>query len=106
MNSQPFSTNQSVPLASVLSTEQLKIRPSRAPALAEENEALLELARALANAPRAILQRLVDAALRLCHADSAGVSIQESENGQPIFRWHALAGALSSHFRGNNPETF
>jgi signal transduction histidine kinase/ActR/RegA family two-component response regulator len=74
--------------------------------LQAENDALLDLARTLANAPQTILQRLVETALRLCDADSAGISIQESENGQEIFRWHALTGQLASHLGETMPRHF
>lgn len=89
----------SVPLESVLCTEELKRRPSRRPDYQAENQALLALAQELTNSPGSILQRLVDIALELCRAHSAGISLLE-EDGPPgglspegdHFRWHAVAG--------------
>ena len=95
-----------VPLEAIVLTEQLGLRNSRAPDIEGEKDALLELARLLANEPRTILQRLAQIALRLCDADSAGISIQESENGQAIFRWHAVAGQLGAHLGGTTPRYF
>jgi signal transduction histidine kinase len=106
MNSQLPRTGQNVPLEAVVSTEQLWLRATRSPDLQAENAALLDLARTLANAPQTILQRLVETALRLCDADSAGISIQESEKGQEIFRWHALTGQLASHLGETTPRHF
>ena len=63
-----------------------------------EIHALHALLQALKNAPRNVLQRLVETALALCRAHSAGISLLES--GPPghlspsgdLFRWHAVAG--------------
>ena len=89
----------SVPLESVLCTEELKRRPSRPPNYRAENQALLALAQELTNSPGSVLQKLVDIALELCRGHSAGISLLE-EAGLPgglsprgdHFRWHAVAG--------------
>ncbi|MDC0747487.1 hybrid sensor histidine kinase/response regulator [Polyangium mundeleinium] len=73
--------------------EELARRPSRQPDHAAENRALVELAEALTGPPEAILPKLVELALSLCQADSAGVSLLETEGDEEVFRWHALAGA-------------
>jgi len=92
-------TGASVPLESVLCTEELKRRPSRQPNYQAENRALLALAQELTNSPGSVLQKLVDIALELCSGHSAGISLLE-EDGPPgglnpegdHFRWHAIAG--------------
>jgi signal transduction histidine kinase len=94
-----YATGDSVPLESVLCTEELKRRPSRPPDYQAENRALLALAQELTNSPGSVLQRLVDIALELCRGHSAGISLLE-EDGPPgglspagnHFRWHAVAG--------------
>ena len=97
----PLSTltgGTSVPLESVLCTEQLERRPSRPPDYQAENQALLALVQELKNSPGSVLQRLVDTALELCRGHSAGISLLEE--GPPghlsprgdHFRWHAVAG--------------
>jgi signal transduction histidine kinase/ActR/RegA family two-component response regulator len=93
-----------MPLEALVSTEQLQLRETRSPDLQAENLALRELARALANSPHTILQRLVDTVLRLCAADSAGISILESRNGQEVIRCHAVAGPLASQLGNTTPR--
>ncbi|HEX2198032.1 MAG TPA: GAF domain-containing protein [Burkholderiales bacterium] len=58
-----------------------------------EAGAMAQLKRALAGSPRATLQKLVEVALELCAAQSAGVSLLEQAEGRRFFRWHAVAGA-------------
>src|SRR5206468_1077205 len=84
-------------LDDVLRTEELRRRPSRPPEHAAENRAMNALAEAMARAPRAILQQLVDTALDLCRADSAGISILETDGGREVFRWHATAGKFADN---------
>jgi len=99
MDTLKSTTGASVPLESVLCTEELKRRPSRPPDYQAENKALLALAQELTNSPGSVLQRLVDIALELCRGHSAGISLLE-EDGPPgglspggtHFRWHAVAG--------------
>jgi signal transduction histidine kinase len=88
-----------VPLEAVVSTHELAVRSSRAPDFEAENQALLLLARQLTNSPDDVLQGLVDTALALCRAHSAGLSLLENEGPagdlSPTgarFRWHAVAG--------------
>lgn len=60
-------------------------------------EALQRLSRALLEDPATILQELVQAAVELCGADSAGISVEtEGRNNQELFHWVAMAGAYSS----------
>jgi PAS domain S-box-containing protein len=86
-----------VSLDSVLCTDQLERRPSRPADLESEIRALLGLVEELRNAPRKVLQKLVDAALELCRAHSSGISLLEGA-GRDLspkgdhFRWHAVAG--------------
>jgi signal transduction histidine kinase len=99
MDASQHVTGASVPLESVLCTEELKRRPSRPPNYQGENRALLALAQELTTSPGSVLQRLVDIALELCRGHSTGISLLE-EDGPPgrlsprgtHFRWHAVAG--------------
>src|SRR5665213_1058618 len=95
-----------IELNAVLRTAQLHHRQRRRPDYEAESRALLSLAQMLANPPRDILQRLVDAALDLCQGGSAGISIIEDHLGEKVFRWHALAGALAAHKWGTTPRDF
>lgn len=94
------------PLEAVISTAELETRPCRAPNYPAELRALLALAKTLADAPNAIFQKLVDTALTLCGADSSGLSIEEADGEQEIFRWHAVAGEFSPHAMGTTPRRF
>src|SRR5215467_10564114 len=82
-------------LDDVLITDELARRPGRSPNYAAENRALAGLAEALADSPQTILQKLVETALELCRADSAGISILESGGTTGVFRWHAVAGQFA-----------
>ncbi len=90
-----------VPLERVITTVELSRRTSRRPNYEIESRALAELMAAMANQPNAdsILQKLVDTALELCRAQSAGISILEKGTNGDVFCWRAVAG-LWSIYRG------
>jgi signal transduction histidine kinase len=98
--------NSPVPLESVICTEELNLRESRSPEPQAVTHALIELAQTMANSPERILQKLVDTALSLCRAHSAGLSLLEEENGRKIFRWHGVAGVFAPHLWGTTPREF
>ena len=95
-----------VPLESVISTQELNLRPARRPNFEALSGALITLAQTLANSPERILQQLVETALGLCHAHSAGLSLLEEEDGRKIFRWHGVAGQYAPHLWGTTPREF
>ena len=96
----------SVPLESVLCTEELQRRPSRPPDYQAENGALVALTQALADAPRTILQTLADTILDVLQSDSAGVSLLTPHDGGKTFYWPAIAGAWQPHIGGGTPRDF
>ena len=53
------------------------------------------MAEAMVGSPQMILQKLAEAALYLCRADSAGISILEPGGAAGVFRWHAIAGQFA-----------
>jgi transcriptional regulator with GAF, ATPase, and Fis domain len=93
-----------VPLESILCTEQLRRRPSRAPEHEKENRALFALAGALADSPRTILQTLAEKVLEVLSADSAGLSLLTKDEKR--FYWAAIAGAWQPHIGGGTPRDF
>ena len=95
-----------VPLEAVICTQELILRPARQPDFEALNDALITLAQTLANSPALILQQLVETALELCSAQSAGISLLEEENGRKIFRWHGVAGRYAPHLWGTTPREF
>jgi len=91
-------------LRSVLSTAELTKRPSRAPDYAAQCRALMALSEQLAASPGGILQKLTDAALTLCSAHSAGISLLEPDGKR--FYWPAISGQWAGHIGGGTPRDF
>jgi len=80
------------PPPDVLITEQLRLRPTRDPDLAQEVRAFHELSTLIMRNPDQAVQRFLKLALELCRPGSAGVSLLETgANGTAQFRWTALA---------------
>ncbi len=68
-----------VGLDSIITAAELQRRPVRTPQHDAENRTLLTLAHQMASSPDDILQRLAEAALELCHAHSAGISLMQGD---------------------------
>ena len=100
MSLAPFSFS----LDDVVVNVELDRRPSRPPDYAAEHEALMALARTMAEAPQTILHHLADTALRLCRADTAGISLLETQHGAEVFRWEALAGVYADRLNTTMPR--
>lgn len=100
MSLAPFSFS----LDDVVVNAELDRRPSRPPDYAAEHEALMALARTMAEAPQTILHHLADTALRLCRADTAGISLLETQHGAEVFRWEALAGVYADRLNTTMPR--
>jgi hypothetical protein len=72
---------------------------------AMQMEGLHRLAVAFVERPETILQELVNAAVRLCGADSAGISIErEGKTDDDYFRWIATAGVYSAFLDASLPR--
>jgi GAF domain-containing protein len=80
-------------LEQVLVTEQLLQRPVPGPDYLREKRALQTLAAEMADHPGEMLPRLVTLAMDICDAESAGLSVLDTDAG--VFRWLRLSGALS-----------
>lgn len=93
-----------IDLDSIIITAELQRRPSRPPEHEAENRALIALAEEMASSPREILQRLAEAALDLCRAQSAGISLLEGDKKR--FHWPALAGQWARHLGGGTPRDY
>jgi GAF domain-containing protein len=82
-------------------------KPSKARRSAsEETQALLGLSEVMAHAPDHAVQRLVQAAMKLTGGDSAGISLEDELEGQPVFRWVAVAGEFSRYLHATMPREF
>lgn len=97
---------KTVTLDDVLITEELSRRSPRPPNWQAENQAMHTLARQLVNQPETMLQTLVDIALGLCGAGTAGVSLLETTVNGEEFRWTVLAGTLAQYVGGTTPCNF
>jgi PAS domain S-box-containing protein len=104
MNEPPTTAGITASLDSILITDELNSRPIRLPDYEAENHALLAIAQHMADSPRSTLQKLVEVALEICRADSAGVSLVSKETGD--FYWPAVAGAWKPHIGGGTPRNF
>jgi signal transduction histidine kinase len=94
-------------LEDIVITEKLKSRRRRKPNAHAENAALHGLARVMATAPNELIDTLLRTALELCSAGSAGLSLLETPSqGDAIFRWTNLSGALCEHIGGTAPRNF
>jgi GAF domain-containing protein len=89
-----------------LSDETLVQKRRRYPRTdAMQMEGLHRLATAFVERPETILQELVDAALRFCSADSAGISIErEDSTDEHFYQWIATAGEYSGFLDAKLPK--
>ena len=69
-----------------------------------ESIALRRLSRLFAEKPEAVLQELVNTAVELCGANSAGIRLEEPE--QRSFRWVVIAGSLERYLDGRTPRFY
>ncbi|EKS71949.1 MULTISPECIES: ATP-binding protein [Caballeronia] len=83
---------------------ELKSRPARQPDLAREIAVSRRLADALARGESATFSILMQHALELCAADSAGVSVLEAQpDGSAFARWMAVVGISNEAVNGSSP---
>jgi PAS domain S-box-containing protein len=95
-----------VPLQSILCTEELDSRPSRAPEFEKESRALVALTQALSDSPQTILQTLANTILGILRCGSAGISLLTTNDGGKRFYWPAIAGTWKAHIGGGTPRDF
>jgi signal transduction histidine kinase len=88
----------------VLTADELGRGPAREPDHVAENRALGLLIGELVRAPGELLQKLTEAALELCRADSAGIGILQGEGGREFFHWVAVAGPFAHELGGRTPR--
>jgi hypothetical protein len=73
--------------------------------VAMQMEGMRRLAHAFVESPDTILQELVNAAVDLCGADSAGISVeQEDKTDENFYHWVATAGAYASFLNATLPR--
>lgn len=68
-------------------------RPLQTHDVHRQMQGIQRLAHAFVETPESMLQELVDTAVDICHAESAGISIQKVDNnGEIYYHWVATAG--------------
>jgi hypothetical protein len=73
--------------------------------VATQIEGMHRLARAFVDNPDTILQELVNAAVELCGADSAGISMeQENKSDENYYHWVATAGEYAHFLNATLPR--
>ena len=87
-------------LAEVDIRRTLDARPRRSPNYEQEDRAYGALAMEMAENPRNLLQKLVEVAVDLCQADTAGISLLDGN----VFRWEAVAGVFAAARGGTMPR--
>jgi hypothetical protein len=97
---------EACPLEEVVITPELRRRAVRPISAAAEQDSLSVLSNAILTGPDRLLALLVEHAMRLCRAQSAGVSVEDLTVDPPVFRWHAVAGRLQPFLRGTMPRFF
>jgi GAF domain-containing protein len=98
----------SAPQASKKSVDDVIVAPEPVPyrQTRAEKEGLLALSHTFAREPASAVQRLVEVAMKLTGAGSSGVSLNDMEAGQPVFRWVATAGEFRRYLHGTMPRHF
>jgi signal transduction histidine kinase/CheY-like chemotaxis protein len=82
----------------------LERRPAKTANHAAEIAAYNEIMGVLAVRPQDVLNRLVSVAMRLCGAQSAGISMLERRGAEEFFVWRALAGRWQRFLGGMVPR--
>lgn len=100
-------TKSGMELRDLLQDAEFPRRARKARNPKRESAALLRLGPVFAESPETVLQVLVDIAVEFCGADSAGISLEESDSeGGQRFRWVAIAGSFAQYVHGTTPRFF
>src|SRR5580700_7834105 len=103
----PSPRREPVKLEDVLITDQLFLRAQKGRDSREEARSLQRLAHVMSRRPGKLVETLLEMALRLCGAGTAGISLlEEHPDAEPVFRWTHLAGALEGYVGKVKPKEF
>ena len=89
-------------VAHVFITDELLRRDPAQPDYLREKLAIQDLAQCMADHPAEVLPRLVQLALEICDADSAGISVLDGD----VFRWFNLKGSFAVFEGATTPRDF
>src|ERR1700727_2656539 len=104
MAPEPSERDSGVDLRDLLADGEFRDRPKQPRDSDRGMTAFRQFAEILTGNEESVLQELVNAAVNLCGADSAGVSLEEPGNG--TFRWVAVAGSFAPYLHGRTPRGF
>jgi len=91
----------------ILKTSKLTERSRRLPSFKNEIETVYNLGQVLKNSPFNLVDALLQAAMDLCRAGTAGISILETTpEGAEIFHWTNLSGKLAKCVGNRTPRNF
>ena len=93
-----------VSLAEIDISRELLSRPGIRVTRRAEVSAIYALAKAVTEPLDTTLKRLATLAVELCGVGSGGVSVLESTEAGPIFRWRAIAGEMERFQGGGLPQ--
>jgi GAF domain len=91
-------------LRDLLTDRDFPLRATKPRNANRESMALRRLSRLFADKPESVLQELVNTAVEFCGAESAGISLEEPENG--TFRWIVVAGSFAQYLGGRTPRNY
>jgi GAF domain len=105
---QAHNSRASVPasLEKILITDRLARRTLKLSRSADRTSVLKALAEEITGPPETLLGVLVNHALSLCSAGSAGLSLLHAEDEQQFFHWDAMAGRLKDCVGQTTPRNF
>lgn len=87
-------------------TEELLARVPKHTDYLQEKLALQDMARQMASDPDGVLGLLVEQAMEITGANSAGLSLYEPDPAPGIFRWHHLKGELACFNGATTPRNY
>jgi hypothetical protein len=101
----PESKDTGLEVIDILSDPQFALRKLHVRDVSVQMAGLQRLAHAFIENPETVLQELVNAAVALCGADSAGISIErEDGTDKDFYHWVATAGAYSGFLNAILPR--
>jgi two-component sensor histidine kinase len=87
-------------------TDELVLRSHKTPDYLQEKRAIQNLAARMVDRPEEVLPSLVDLAMELTGAISAGISLFEENPAPGVFRWRYLRGTLAPFDDALTPRNF
>lgn len=93
-------------LEQIVITSSLESRPTRTPDYKLESETLLRLAKEFVDAPTSIYRALSEQVLKVCRAESSGISIATTNGPEKVFKFVAASGRASTILGATVPYEF